>query len=93
MNGLYTNSGAWQFTVGLPSKSGVGGGILSIVPGKFAIAAFSPRLNEAGNSIRAMRAIESISNDLSLNIYTESNSSEREDHKPIDLSACTFKSN
>ena len=93
MNGLYTDSGAWQFTVGLPSKSGVGGGILSIVPGKFAIAAFSPRLNEAGNSIRAMRAIESISNNLNLNIYTERNSSAKEELKNVDLNACTFKSN
>ena len=93
MNGLYTDSGAWQFTVGLPSKSGVGGGILSIVPGKFAIAAFSPRLNEAGNSIRAMGAIESISNDLNLNIYTGSISSIKENYSHIDLNACTFKSN
>lgn len=91
MNGLYTDSGAWQFTVGLPSKSGVGGGILSIVPEKFAIAVFSPRLNEAGNSIRAMRVIESISNDLNLNIYTGDDSHGRKNNNLTSSNACTFK--
>ncbi|MEA2079183.1 MAG: glutaminase [Pseudomonadota bacterium] len=54
--GFYDESGLWAFTAGLPSKTGVGGGAVSVVPGQFAIAAFSPRLNEAGNSVRAQNA-------------------------------------
>ena len=58
-----------MLTAGLPSKIGVGGGIVSVVPGKMAIAAFSPRLNEAGNSIRAMRAIRQIAGELGVGLY------------------------
>lgn len=67
--GFYDESGEWMFNAGLPSKTGVGGGIVSVVPGKFAIAAFSPRLNEAGNSIRSMRAIRQIAGDLGVGLY------------------------
>lgn len=67
--GFYDESGEWMFNAGLPSKTGVGGGVVSVVPGKFAIAAFSPRLNEAGNSIRAMRAIRQIAGDLGVGLY------------------------
>ena len=67
--GFYDESGEWMFNAGLPSKTGVGGGIVSVVPGKFAIAAFSPRLNGPGNSIRAMRAIRQIAGDLGVGLY------------------------
>jgi glutaminase len=67
--GFYDESGEWMFSAGLPSKTGVGGGIVSVVPGKFAIAAFSPRLNEAGNSIRSMRAIRHIAGELGVGLY------------------------
>ena len=46
-----------MFRVGVPAKSGVGGGILAVVPGRYAIAAFAPPLDEAGNSVRAQQAI------------------------------------
>ncbi len=69
MTGFYDESGAWQFTTGLPAKTGVGGGIVTVVPGQMAIAAFSPRLNEAGNSIRAMKAIRYIAGELGLGLY------------------------
>src|SRR5262249_17197095 len=46
--GLYDGSGGWAWNVGLPAKSGVGGGLLAIVPGQGAISVFSPRLDEAG---------------------------------------------
>jgi len=67
--GFYDESGEWMFNAGLPSKTGVGGGVVSVVPGKFAIAAFSPRLNEAGNSVRAMRAIRHIAGELGVGLY------------------------
>jgi glutaminase len=67
--GLYETTGDWMFKVGLPSKSGVGGGIISVVPGRFAIAVFSPPLDKAGNSVRAQAAIKYISDKLEANVY------------------------
>jgi len=67
--GFYDESGEWMYSAGLPSKTGVGGGTVSVVPGKFAIAAFSPRLNEAGNSVRAMRAISYIASELGVGVF------------------------
>ena len=62
--GLYDDSGKWLYHTGLPAKSGVGGGIIAVSPGKFGIAVVSPPLDEAGNSVRAQRAIADISNAL-----------------------------
>ncbi len=62
--GLYDDSGKWLYHTGLPAKSGVGGGIIAVSPGKFGIAVVSPPLDDAGNSIRAQRAITEISNAL-----------------------------
>lgn len=67
--GFYDESGEWSYTAGLPAKTGVGGGIVAVVPGRMGIAAFSPRLNEAGNSIRALNAIKFISEELGTNIF------------------------
>jgi glutaminase len=67
--GFYDESGDWMFTAGLPAKTGVGGGIVAVVPGRFAIAAFSPRLNEAGNSIRALNAIRDIAGELGVGVF------------------------
>ncbi len=67
--GFYDESGKWMYSAGLPSKTGVGGGIVSVVPGQFAIAAFSPRLNEAGNSVRAQLAIRRIAGELGVGLY------------------------
>ena len=66
MAGLYDGSGGWAWHVGLPAKSGVGGGIVAIVPGKGAIAVFAPPLDEAGNSVKAQKVIEYVANKLNL---------------------------
>ena len=67
--GLYDDSGKWLYHTGLPAKSGVGGGIIAVSPGKFGIAVVSPPLDDAGNSVRAQRAIADISNALGGNPY------------------------
>jgi glutaminase len=67
--GLYENSGQWAYQVGLPAKSGVGGGIIAVSPGQFSVAVFSPKLDVAGNSIRAQKAIDYIAEKLNANIF------------------------
>ena len=67
--GLYDDSGKWLFRTGLPGKSGVGGGIIAVSPGKFGIAVISPPLDDAGNSVKAQKAITDISNTLGGNPY------------------------
>ena len=62
--GLYDDSGKWLYRTGLPGKSGVGGGLIAVSPGKFGIAVVSPPLDEAGNSVRAQKAIADVSNAL-----------------------------
>jgi glutaminase len=69
MEGLYTGSGDWAYEVGLPAKSGVGGGVLAVVPGKLAIAAFAPPLDDAGNSVRGQFAVAHVAKALGLNLY------------------------
>jgi glutaminase len=67
--GLYDDSGKWLYRTGLPGKSGVGGGIIAVSPGKFGIAVISPPLDDAGNSVRAQKAIADISNAVGGNPY------------------------
>jgi glutaminase len=67
--GLYDDSGKWLYHTGLPAKSGVGGGIIAVSPGKFGIAVVSPPLDEAGNSVRAQKAITDVSNSIGGNPY------------------------
>jgi glutaminase len=67
--GLYDDSGQWLYQTGLPGKSGVGGGIIAVSPGRFGIAVISPPLDPAGNSVRAQKAIADISNALGGNPY------------------------
>jgi glutaminase len=70
MAGLYDGSGGWAWHVGLPAKSGVGGGIVAIIPGKGAIAVFAPPLDEAGNSVKAQEVIDYVSQKLNYNLYS-----------------------
>jgi glutaminase len=62
--GLYDDSGKWLSHTGLPAKSGVGGGLIAVSPGKFGIAVVAPPLDDAGNSVKGQRAIAAISNAL-----------------------------
>jgi glutaminase len=70
MAGLYDGSGGWAWHVGLPAKSGVGGGILAVVPGKGAIAVFAPPLDESGNSVKAQKVISYVAAKLDLNLFS-----------------------
>lgn len=67
--GMYNYSGEWVYRVGIPAKSGVGGGIAAIVPGKLGIGTFSPPLDARGNSVRGMKVCEEIARDFGLHIF------------------------
>jgi glutaminase len=67
--GFYNESGLWSWNTGLPAKTGVGGGILAVVPGKKSIVGFGPPLDESGNSIRAADAIRFIADQLNLSLF------------------------
>lgn len=67
--GLYERSGDWLFDIGLPGKSGVSGGIVTVAPGKGGLATFSPPLDQAGNSVRGQLATRFLSDRLGLNMF------------------------
>ena len=69
--GLYDNAGDWLFATGAPAKSGVGGGLLTVIPGKLAIGVVSPPLDKYGNSVRAQKATIYIIEKLGLNPYAQ----------------------
>jgi glutaminase len=67
--GLYDDSGIWFYNSGVPAKSGVGGGLLAVCPGKFGIAVVSPPLDAAGNSVKAQKVIQYVIEQLKVNPY------------------------
>ena len=67
--GFYERTGDWMFKTGIPAKTGVGGGIMAVVPNQFGIAAFAPPIDEAGNSVKAQKAIQYIADKLQINIF------------------------
>jgi glutaminase len=67
--GMYNFSGEWIYKVGLPAKSGVGGGIIAVLPGQFGIGTFSPRLDKLGNSVRGLKVCEDISSRFNFHLF------------------------
>lgn len=67
--GMYDFAGQWLHDVGMPAKSGVGGGVLAVVPGQFGIATYSPPLDSFGNSVRGVAACRELSHGLGLHLY------------------------
>ncbi len=67
--GMYDYAGEWAFSVGIPAKSGVGGGILGMLPGIGGVATFSPRIDSIGNSVRGLRVFEELSSDFDMHMF------------------------
>lgn len=67
--GFYEHTGDWMFSSGIPAKTGVGGGVMGVMPGRFGIAAFAPPIDAAGNSVKAQKAIQYIVDKLKINIF------------------------
>jgi glutaminase len=67
--GLYENSGDWLYETGLPGKSGVSGGLVTVAPGKGGLGTFAPRLDEAGNSVQGQLVTKFLSQQLGLNLF------------------------
>ena len=71
--GMYDGSGDWAVHVGIPAKSGVAGGVMAVVNRQLGIAVYSPRLDEHGNSVRAIKALEALTEELGLHVFEFSN--------------------
>jgi glutaminase len=76
--GLYETSGEWLYAIGLPGKSGIGGGIVTVSPGKGGLGVFAPRLDEAGNSVKGQLVTRYLSQALGLDLFVSSPGAEEE---------------
>ena len=72
-SGMYDYSGEWVYRVGIPAKSGVGGGIIAAIPGQFGLGTFSPLLDSHGNSVRGIKVCEVLSSHFELHVLNRSN--------------------
>ena len=68
--GFYEHTGDWLYTSGIPAKTGVGGGVMGVLPGIMGISAFAPPIDESGNSVKAQLAIKHIMNKLGLSVFS-----------------------
>jgi glutaminase len=75
--GMYETSGDWLARVGLPAKSGIGGGVVTAAPGKGGLGVFSPPLDAAGNSVRGARATRLLADELGLDLFVSAPAAER----------------
>ena len=67
--GMYDYAGEWAYTIGIPAKSGVGGGIVGMIPGVGGLAVFSPRLDQHGHSIRGVKVFEALSERFDMHLF------------------------
>jgi len=74
--GMYDYAGEWIYKIGMPAKSGVGGGILAVLPGQLGIGVFSPLLDGRGNSVRGIRVCDDISHNFHLHMFNTPNAHE-----------------
>ncbi|MCB1865197.1 MAG: glutaminase A [Chromatiales bacterium] len=72
--GMYDYAGGWLYDVGMPAKSGVGGGIIAVLPGRFGIGIFSPPLDARGNSVRGIEVCKRLSKDFGMHVFTRTGS-------------------
>jgi len=75
--GMYNYAGSWLYEVGIPAKSGVGGGIIAVLPGRFGIGIFSPKLDAKGNSVRGIEVCKRLSRDFGLHVFSRTNNPSR----------------
>lgn len=83
--GLYESSGDWLYDIGLPGKSGIGGGIVTIAPGKGGMATFAPPLDAAGNSVKGLLATRFLSEQLGLNLFASRPVERAQDDVPTEV--------
>ena len=84
--GMYDYSGEWTYRIGLPAKSGVGGGIVAVLPSEFGLGVFSPPLDEVGNSVRGIQVCQELSSHFKLHLLQGEDTSENCIRNVYDLS-------
>ena len=89
--GMYDSAGEWVYSVGMPAKSGVGGGVLAVLPGQLGIGVFSPPLDAHGNSVRGVRVCQDMSRDLNLHFLRLPRSSRSAVRNVYDLADVSSK--